>query len=82
MIAKKVWTEIGEVPKERVKIGTRWVFDIKNTGRYRARLWVQGGTPKQVSFELAADAIAEAKASISGETELELTYEPTQSARD
>lgn len=51
-------------------------------GRYRARLWVQGGTPKQVSLELSADAIAAAKTSILGEIEVEFTYEPTQSARE
>jgi hypothetical protein len=51
-------------------------------GHYRARLWVQGGTPKQVSFDLESEAIAEAKASISGEVELQFSYELPQSARE
>ena len=44
MLDKEVWTELPEesVPKARTKIGTKWVFAIKNDGRYRARLVALG----------------------------------------
>ena len=44
MTKKKLWAEVDEslVPKERTKIGTQWVFDIKKGGRYRARLVALG----------------------------------------
>ena len=51
-------------------------------GHYRGRLWVQGGTPKQVSFDLDTASVRDAKASIAGEMELSFVYEPPQSARD
>jgi hypothetical protein len=62
--------------------GGELVADDVVAGHYRARLWVQGGTPKQVSYDLDAAALRDAKASISGEMELSFVYEAPQSARD
>lgn len=39
---KDVFTPITHVPHERRPIGSRWVFSVKNDGRFKARLVAQG----------------------------------------
>ena len=44
MAIKDVFTPITHVPHERRPIGSRWVFSVKNDGRFKARLVAKGFT--------------------------------------